>query len=76
MMKIKRKRTITAWSNWTSKKHKQKEHDENHKEEDHHSLEQLDYQEAQARGASWLGTTRLLTRGAKTSHTSHEQKGS
>jgi hypothetical protein len=35
-------------------------------------LEQLDYQEAQARGASWLGTVVLLTRGARTSHKSHE----
>ncbi len=38
-------------------------------------MEQLDYQEAQARGTSWLGAIGLPVKGIGTSHKSHEQEG-
>jgi hypothetical protein len=46
-----------------------------HKQEKHHNLEQLGYQEAQAIGASWLGAIKLLVRRIGTSHKSKNKKG-
>ncbi len=42
-----------AWNNWTIMRHEQ---------EKHHNLEQLDHQEAWAKGASWLEAIGLLRR--------------
>jgi alkyl sulfatase BDS1-like metallo-beta-lactamase superfamily hydrolase len=45
------------------------------KKKKHHNLEQLGYQEAQAKRTSWLGATRLLIKGPGTLHKSKSQRG-
>jgi hypothetical protein len=52
---------MTTLSNLATKKHKQ---------EEHHNLEQLGCQEAQARVASWLGAIKLPIRRVEASHKS------